>query len=154
MGIIDVNRLGQSGQTMYGHDVVAYKRRLKAFGWQTYVVDGHNLEQILDVYKAAMRIKGKPVMIIAKTTKGKGVSFLEDKNGWHGKVLDKEQLEKALEEIPNPEMPKITIKRPEKVNVKIQKKKNPVINKYKIGNMIATREAYGNALAALAKADP
>lgn len=153
IAVVDVNRLGQRGETMLGYDINAYKKRFEGFGWNAISVNGHNINPLIKAFKEARNSK-KPVVIIAKTIKGKGVSFLEDKNGWHGKVLDKEQLEKALEEIPNPEMPKITIKRPEKVNVKIQKKKNPVINKYKIGNMIATREAYGNALAALAKADP
>ncbi|HLC87097.1 MAG TPA: transketolase [Candidatus Nanoarchaeia archaeon] len=153
IAVVDVNRLGQRGETMLGYDINAYKKRFEGFGWNAISVNGHNINPLIKAFKEVRNSK-KPVVIIAKTIKGKGVSFLEDKNGWHGKVLDKEQLEKALEEIPNPEMPKITIKRPEKVNVKIQKKKNPVINKYKIGNMIATREAYGNALAALAKADP
>ena len=81
------------------------------------------------------------------------MSFLEDKNGWHGKALNKEQLEKALKEISNPKIPEITIKKPKKIEFKVVKKEGPIFTKYKIGEMVATREAYGNALAVLAKAD-
>src|SRR3990167_1323523 len=73
IGIIDVNRLGQRGETMYGHDVQAYRRRLEAFGWKTIVIDGHDISQVLSAYHTAQRSHGKPVMIIAKTIKGKGV---------------------------------------------------------------------------------
>jgi len=96
--IVDINRLGQSEETMHGHDVAAYERKFKAFGWQTYQVDGHNIAQILKVFKEA-RSANRPVVILAKTIKGKGISFLEDKNGWHGKPLSPEELEKALAEL-------------------------------------------------------
>lgn len=96
IGVIDVNRLGQRGETMLGHDVSTYRRRLEAFGWNAVVVDGHNISQVLSAYRAAQHGHGKPVMIIAKTVKGKGVSFLENKNGWHGKVLSESELPKAL----------------------------------------------------------
>ena len=100
-GIIDVNRLGQRGETMYGHDLKAYQKRISSFGWQTFVIDGHSLSAILDTYKKALRVKNMPVMIIARTIKGKGVSFLEDSDGWHGKALKKEELVLALKELGN-----------------------------------------------------
>ena len=88
IGVLDVNRLGQSRETMLGYDIATYQKRIASFGWETIVVkDGHNLNKIIKAYKKAQNIKGKPVMVIAKTIKGKGVSFLEDKEGWHGKAL-------------------------------------------------------------------
>ena len=101
IGIIDVNRLGQRGETMLRHDLTAYERRMQSFGWDTYLIhDGHDLEEIDRAYSWAKEEKNqKPKMIIAKTIKGKGVSFLEDKEGWHGKVLNEEEFEKAANEL-------------------------------------------------------
>ncbi len=99
VGIMDVNRLGQRGETMYGHDLSVYKNRVSAFGWEPIVIDGHHLPQILTAFKQATEARDKPVMIIAKTLKGKGVSFIEDKNGWHGKTLNKEELVRAIAEL-------------------------------------------------------
>jgi transketolase len=83
VGIIDVNRLGQRGETMYGHDVDGYAQRVGAFGWKTIVVDGHDVKEITAAYEKALKTKNAPTMIIAKTLKGKGISFIEDKDGWH-----------------------------------------------------------------------
>ena len=99
VGIIDVNRLGQRGETMYGWDIKAYERRISSFGWETITVDGHNIKEIADAYEYALSISGKPTMIIAKTIKGKGVSLLEDKDGWHGKAISEEQMDTALKEL-------------------------------------------------------
>ena len=147
VAIIDVNRLGQRGQTMLGHDVKEYKNRIKSFGWNTLTIDGHNIKQIR---KALTKSSKKPLAIIAKTMKGKGVSFLENKEGWHGRAMNDKQLHQAIEEIPNVSMPNIRIKKPKKQNeIKIkylpQKTKN-----YSLGKEVATREAYGNTLAELA----
>jgi len=100
LGILDVNRLGQSDPTMLEWDIDTYRRRVESFGWKTFVLeDGHDIDAIRRVYELAEEVKDKPQMIIAKTRKGKGVSFLEDKPGWHGKTLDADQLKKALEEL-------------------------------------------------------
>jgi len=99
LGILDVNRLGQRGETMYGHNVKEYEKRISAFGWHTILIDGHNFKEILDAYEKAANTTERPTMIIAKTLKGKGVSFLEDQEGWHGKVLNKEEYERALVEL-------------------------------------------------------
>lgn len=100
LGILDVNRLGQSDPTMLEWDLDTYQKRVEAFGWKTFVLeDGHDIEVIRRTYQSAEEVKDKPQMIIAKTKKGKGVSFLEDKDGWHGKALDVDQLKKALEEL-------------------------------------------------------
>src|SRR3989338_7020785 len=92
VAIVDVNRLGQRGQTMYGHNLKVYAERLKAFGWDTITVNGHNLPQILAAYERAQKSKIKPIAIIAKTMKGKGVGLLENLDGWHGKALPKDKL--------------------------------------------------------------
>ena len=106
VAIIDVNRLGQSRETVHGHDVRAYARKAAAFGWEVSVIDGHSLEEITNAFKKALRpaaggasTKGKPTMIVAKTFKGRGVSFLENRPDWHGKTLKKEELAKALPEL-------------------------------------------------------
>lgn len=150
IGIIDVNRLGQRGETMYGHDLDAYRKRISAFGWKTFVIDGHALEQILDAYRKATKVKGRPSVIIAKTIKGKGFPFLEDKDGWHGKAPKREEYERALEEFGQVDttirvaLPKPVSKRPE----------TPIPRpcealSYAPDKPVATRRAYGNALARL-----
>ncbi len=104
VAIVDVNRLGQSDPTMHQHDLRAYARKFKAFGWDVYEIDGHKIENILEALAAA-RKGSNPKVVLARTVKGKGVSFIEDKNGWHGKPLRPEELEKALAELgPMPEV--------------------------------------------------
>jgi len=152
IGILDVNRLGQRGETMYGHRLKEYEKRISAFGWHTIIVsNGHSFSQIVKAYKKAIVVKRKPVMIIAKTIKGKGVSFLENKDGWHGKALSREELKKELTKLGRIN----TLIRGEIVlprnitNSKTQKPKPKLElnNGYKIGDLVATRKAYGNALA-------
>lgn len=150
VGVLDVNRLGQRGETMYGHKTAAYVKRVAAFGWQTITINGHALPKVIAGYQQASRVKGRPTMIIAKTIKGKGVSFLEDKEGMHGVAVKPEQLEAALRELgevdktvrgeiakPNPATPSHSpLHKGEKVGV----------IKYDSNKPIATRQAYGNAL--------
>jgi transketolase len=147
IGIIDVNRLGQRGETMYGHDVEVYRQRIAAFGWETMLIDGHDFDQIIPAYQKALASEDKPVMIIARTVKGKGVSFIEDKNGWHGKALNPRELEEALKglgevdkrirgEMARPEDLKPAKSAPQGI-------KEP---DYKADKPEATRKAYGNAL--------
>ena len=98
IGILDVNKLGQYGETYEGWNLERYERKVQAFGWNTAIVkDGHDLNQIFEAFKSDM--KGKPTMIIARTVKGKGISFLENKEGWHGKVLNEQELKLALKEL-------------------------------------------------------
>ena len=147
IGILDVNRLGQRGETMQGRDLKAYQKRVAAFGWETILVDGHDFDQILPAYQKARESTDKPVMIIAGTIKGKGVSFVEDKNGWHGKVLSKEELGRALKELGEVdrtlrgEVAEPENRRPDKrISEKIAEPFYPP------DQAVATRKAYGLAL--------
>lgn len=147
VGILDVNRLGQRGETMYGHDLSVYDRRISAFGWKTLIIDGHSLPEILSAINQALEVKDRPVMIIAKTIKGKGVSFIEDKNGWHGKTLNKEELSRALEELG-------TVDRSARGETTRPEDREPVAKQaleaaglsYALNTPVATRHAYGTAL--------
>lgn len=149
--VVDVNRLGQSDTTMHGHRVKAYEKKFKAFGWEAFSVDGHNIGSILEGLKKAALAKG-PAAILAKTIKGKGVPFIEDLNGWHGKPLSKGDLEKALDILgPMPEVDSIRyVKKPRKKSFKPLKKSFRFI-RTDYSKPTATRRAYGNALAELGK---
>ncbi|MDO8559424.1 MAG: transketolase [bacterium] len=155
VGIVDVNRLGQTGPTMYGHDVKAYAKRIESFGWKCIVVNGHSLPKVIAAYRAAARIKGKPVMLVAKTLKGKGVAILENKPGWHGKALSQDELKTALAELGpvdatvRGELAMPEERRPRSFVVGVSK-----APAYPAGKPVATREAYGNALVRLAPLFP
>lgn len=145
IGIIDVNGLGQRGEPMLDHKVLEYEKRVKAFGWQTIVIDGHSLPKISAAYKKAVKVKGKPVMIIAKTIKGKGVKFLENKDGWHGKALKPDELEKALKglgEIDTSIRGTILLPKTAKPATLVAGKAEPM----PLDKPMATRKAYGYAL--------
>ncbi len=151
IGILDVNRLGQCGQTMYGHSLKEYVKRISSFGWKTLVIDGHKFGQIINAYDRAFKSK-TPVMIIAKTIKGRGVSFLQDKNGWHGKVLSQDEFKKAVDElggIDNKSAPAV-IAEPSKMEIRnfqpATGNSNLKTSEYKKGELVATRQAYGRAL--------
>ncbi len=147
VGVIDVNRLGQRGETMYGSDVEAYAQRVGSFGWETIVIDGHSYPEVLEGYQKACRSE-KPVMIVAKTIKGKGVSFLEDKNGWHGVALKKEDLDRALKELGEIDHSvRGEIKRPEDLKPRFTEPQAAGTITYSMDKPVATREAYGRALA-------
>lgn len=148
--IVDVNRLGQSGETMLGHKVNEYKKRFEGFGWNTTIINGHDVNEIINALKKSRREK-KPTVIIAKTYKGRGVSFLENKEDWHGKTLDEFKLDEALKQIPNPKIPKLKIKKPAKSSFRFRKISQEIGLEYKIGSKVATREAYGDALVRLAR---
>jgi transketolase len=161
VGITDVNRLGQSRPTMWQHDMEALARRWRAFGWHAIVIDGHNLDSILDAYAEARAIKGQPTMILAKTFKGYGISFAQDKDGWHGKALKPEEADRAVKELEATLKPVAAdaiaslcaaIPKPDAAPAPIAQ---PVLQapSYKPGDTVATREAYGTALARLGQAD-
>jgi transketolase len=155
VGIIDVNRLGQRGATMLGHDIEAYARRVAAFGWRTMTIDGHDMPQILEAFREAEVEKSQPVMIIARTLKGKGISFLEDADGWHGKALDKDQWKQALGELSDVDREVHgTIANPEDRRPERTAPQPAGAPHYEIGNSVATRKAYGAALTRIAPKFP
>jgi transketolase len=159
VAIVDVNRLGQSQATMHGPNAEAYAKKFSGFGWHSMVIDGHNLEQILNAFDEAQKTKTQPSVVIARTKKGKGVSFLEDKDGWHGKPLKKgEEVERALRELPLDEKTSTTamrIVRPAAVTRDAKPSSKAVAPPdYKAGDLVATREAYGTALIKLGAANP
>jgi transketolase len=148
VGVLDVNRLGQRGETLYGWDLMAYENRIKAFGWETIIVqDGHSFPEVVAAYNQAMMVTDKPVMIIAHTIKGKGVSFIENQNGWHGKTLNQEELAQALPELgPVDHAARGVVSRPEDLKPAEVKPQAAAPLAYKKGDSLATRKAYGNAL--------
>jgi transketolase len=149
--IVDVNRLGQCGETMYGHDLGVYQKRAAAFGWEPIVIDGHHMPQILTAYEQAGRSSERPVMIIARTIKGKGVSFIEDRNGWHGKALKKDELARALDALGNVDLTlKGTVLKPQQVDPVPRRAEPAKPLSYGQEQAIATRHAYGAALERLA----
>jgi len=99
IGMIDVNGLGQRGKTLYGKNIGEYTKRISSFGWETFEIDGHDIDEVTAAFRSSLNAGGKPSMIIAGTKKGKGISFLEDKEGWHGKALSEEQKDEALKEL-------------------------------------------------------
>ncbi len=154
-GILDVNRLGQRGETMYGHDLAAYERKVSSFGWETLVIDGHAMDQILGAYEKALAVRERPLMIIARTIKGKGVSFIEDRNGWHGKALKKEELARALEELGTVDRSaRGDIVKPEDLKPEERAPQKAAGVSYAGDKPVATRRAYGNALVRIFPAFP
>jgi transketolase len=164
--ITDVNGLGQSRATMWNHDMEQFARRWRAFGWHAIVVDGHDLNAILDALDEARQTKGQPTMILARTIKGKGVSFVEGKDGWHGKAFKKgEELDRALAELEKQfvttgpgrdgkaENPASLIRKPAASSRPPAAAKPVAPPTYKLGDQVATREAYGEAIAKLGEAD-
>ncbi len=156
--IVDVNRLGQSDPTMLQHDMDAYRSRWTGFGWHAIVVDGHDFVAILEAFDEAAHTKGRPTVLLAKTYKGKGISFIENKPDWHGKPLKKgDETQKALDELtkqlsPNGTAPHIPT--PALATTPSHTIGTMPPAPYKIGELIATREAFGLALEALGSVNP
>ncbi|HEB42077.1 MAG TPA: transketolase [Candidatus Dependentiae bacterium] len=160
IAIIDVNRLGQSTPTLFEDNVQRYVEVFDAFNWHALLVDGHNIEQLMKVFDKAREITKKPVVIIAKTFKGRGVNMLEDKEGYHGKAIAKDKLDEALKQLANnfPQAaaynrtyswtPKLPEKSPTAITVErsFAKMADPL---YQRDSLVPTRKAYGQALAAL-----
>lgn len=156
VAIVDGNRLGQSQETMFGHNLAALEQRYAASGWKTIAIDGHSIEAIEEAFEAALREKGRPTVILARTIKGKGVSFLEDRDGWHGKPLSSAEMEKALGELGDGKLAPgaFTPRLPPQAKPPAGPPSRPAPRAYDRGSAIATREAYGNALVRLGATDP
>lgn len=159
IAIIDCNRLAQSDATIFAHDVERYKKIFTAFGWYAVVVDGHSVEQLMVAFKQVRAIKDQPIIIIAKTFKGHGIEFAQNRLGFHGKAFTNEQLSQALHQLKESfssasapvhydwqhTMPKATVstawvKDSDRASVQPE---------YAPGMSIATRKAYGQTLAQL-----
>ncbi|MFN4033938.1 MAG: transketolase [Fimbriimonadales bacterium] len=157
--IVDVNRQGQSQTTMLQHDMATYQRRWEAFGWQTAVIDGHDLAQILEALDAAQQAE-RPFAILARTLKGKGAPSVEDQEGWHGKPLPPDLAEQAIAALtPAPKLAaqasSLSVLPPRTGDAPTYLRAVPPASlpTYAIGAQVATREAYGDALTALGEAD-
>ena len=160
--ITDVNGFGQSRATQWGHDMEAYRARWEAFGWHAIAVDGHDMRQVVDALDEAGRTRGRPSMILARTLKGKGVALIEGKDGWHGKPIPPgERLDAALSElnaqrIPDAAAPQIPPP-PARPETSAPAAGGPPVlpepPAYTLGDKVATRAAYGAALAALGSVD-
>ena len=148
--IFDINRLGQRGPTELEWNVDAYAARVRAFGCDPIVIDGHDLAAIDDAIGRARRAE-RPTVIVAKTIKGKGVSFIEDKEGWHGKALDPDQAKQALAELGAVPSKTFATLKPDPWTPKaMPPAKTPDLATYT--DPLATRKAYGEAIAALGAA--
>jgi len=160
-GLTDVNGLGQSRTTQWRHDLGAIAGRYRACGWHAITIDGHDLSAILTALAEARTTRGRPTMIVARTLKGKGVKHVEGKDNWHGKALNREEATRAIAEleaqyvqtsdgppsIPRPARRKVEGALPDFVAAL-------PAPPYKLGDLVATREAFGTALVALGGIDP
>jgi transketolase len=151
VAIFDVNRLGQRGETMHGWDLDSYANRARAFGCHAIEIDGHDVDAIDRAYAEAIDVSGQPVVIVAKTIKGKGDPDVEDENGFHGKALD--HSDDVIATLGGVRNLKIDVAKPETGAPKHEFEGGPLeLPRYELGAEVATRKAYGDALAALGKA--
>jgi len=152
VAILDMNRLGQRGPTMWVWDGDAYASRAEAFGWDTRVIDGHDCAAINEAYGEAERAT-RPTLIVARTKKGAGVSFTEDREGWHGKALTQEEAERAIAELGGSQgaaSPVIALAQPSPITARPDAPAAPAeLPEYSPASAVSTREAFGDALAAL-----
>ncbi|HSO55361.1 MAG TPA: transketolase, partial [Actinomycetes bacterium] len=159
VAIVDVNRLGQRGATELGWDLDAYAARVEAFGARVLVIDGHDLAAIDDALaEAAHPGDGQPSVILARTVKGKGFAEVEDRNGWHGKPFPADMAERAIAELGG--VRNLVLRGPRPVPVPAMDpaaapaRAVATLPRYVVGDKVATRKAYGDALVALGAADP
>jgi transketolase len=148
--IVDVNRLGQRGETMVGWDLEVYLERARAFGWHAIGVDGHDVEAIDAAYAEAVATSGRPSVVVARTVKGRGVSAVADRNGFHGKPLD--DPEAAIEELGGLRDLRVELAKPEPGGARRLADGPLELPRYEVGSEVATRKAYGDSLAALGSA--
>ena len=151
--ILDINRLGQRGETEYGWTLDVYRRRVEAFGCFPIVIDGHDVMAIDRAYGQALSATGKPTVIIAKTVKGKGFSEIENKEGWHGKTLPPDMAERAIKELGGIRHLKVKTAKPDatpRTPKRVEAAPTVTLPVYKKEDKVATRKAYGDALLALA----
>ncbi|HZR97168.1 MAG TPA: transketolase [Chloroflexota bacterium] len=152
IAIVDVNRLGQRGETELGWNTRAYADRARAFGWHAIEIDGHDLDAINRAYAEATQHAAGPVAIIARTVKGKGVSFLENKEGWHGKALSADEAKQALAELGGERHLVVPPQAPDGASPPQPGHAPLQLPAYELGKSVATRKVYGEALRALGAA--
>jgi transketolase len=149
--VLDVNRLGQRGETMHGWDLDSYAERARAFGWHAIEIDGHDVEAIDRAYAEAVATEGLPTVVVARTLKGKGVKEVEDEGGWHGKALD--HPEEAIAELGGERNIVVDVAKPGRGEPHRFEVDGPLeLPSWELGEEVATRRAYGDALAALGSA--
>ena len=150
VAILDMNRLGQRGETDLGWNSAVYAARAAAFGAHAIQIDGHDLDAIDKAYAEALTVTDKPVWIIAKTEKGHGVSFLANKEGWHGKALNADQAKDAIAELGGERHIIVDVQKPEDLQPAAMPASGPLtLPTYEMGTKEATRKAYGDAITAL-----
>ena len=149
IALIDINRLGQRGETMQGYDINTYRQRFEAFGWNVITIDGHNVSEVVSALADAKKLD-KPTAILAKTIKGKGISLIQDKDNWHGKALSQEQFDTYIHELGSIDLSlRAEISSPEitELNSYIP----PVFDvnsypRYDLDTLVSARKAFGDAL--------
>jgi transketolase len=160
IGILDNNRLGQSTEVMDNHHTHRYAEKFQAFGWKTFIIDGHDMQQVMSALEKAKDVKDQPSIIIAKTIKGYGIDSIEDKLGFHGKAFKKDEVEPLLQKLQirfsaaanfdeksfewHPQLPENSSDAKSITCNKIELKPS----NYKSDEKIATRKAYGQAITA------
>ncbi|MBI3271480.1 MAG: transketolase [Planctomycetes bacterium] len=157
VALVDVNAMGQSQRTGFGHDTGVYRRRFESFGWAAVEIDGHDLAAIHWAFEQARAIHGRPTAIIARTHKGHGVTFLSDKDGWHGKPLSRDERDRALAELSADALalpPHVPPAPAAYAPPPAERSGPPAAPDYAPGQSVATREAYGTALVKLGQVEP
>jgi len=151
IAIVDVNRLGQTGETMHGWDLGRYAELARAFGWEAIELDGHDVEAVEEAYGRAEQTSGRPAVVLAKTKKGAGVKAVEDQPGKHGKPI--EDAEAAIEELGGPLDLTVEVAKPETTAGRHRfDAPGGARPRFELGEEVATRKAYGEALKALGDA--
>jgi transketolase len=158
IAILDMNRLGQRGETEFGWDGEVYAARARAFGWHAITIDGHDITAIEGAYREALDYNDGPAVIIARTKKGRGVALMEDQPGWHGKALPKEQAEQAIEELGGRTDITVQVQEPPSGSSTTQEaqpaRASADLPGYALGDKVATRQAYGDGLKILGDINP
>jgi len=153
VGILDMNRLGQRGETMLGWNGEAYAARARAFGWHPVLIDGHDLDQVQSAFNEAEQQTERPTLIIAHTVKGKGFSEIENTNGWHGKALPEDAAQRAIKELGGEHHIVVDVRKPESAQPATRASAGTLeLPHYELGSAVATRTAYGEGLRALGAA--